>query len=492
MRHGRKKDAEGYHSEPLRAAAEGRRESGDAILRAPPVVRVRMEPVDTLISARWVIPVEPDTRVLEWHSVAVRDGRIVAVLPTTTARERYSAQQELVRPRHAVLPGLVNAHTHSPMTLLRGRAENRALWPWLNESVWPLEARWVDPEFVADGARLAIAEMLRGGVTTFADMYFWPDVVAQVAAEGHMRASIGLVVIDAPTNWCATADEYIEKGLRLHDEYRGDPLISTFLAPHAPYSVGDESLLRLRRLADELELPVTTHLHETLDEIERSIAKYGMRPLERLRRLGLTSPLLTAVHFVHANDDDLDTLVESAAAVVHCPESNLKLGCGTANLPALLGRGIRVALGTDGAASNNDLDVLGEARTAGLLAAGVSGSPGAVLASDLLRMATLEGARVLGLAEVTGSLVPGKWADITCINLGAARSWPVHDVCASLIHSCSSDQVADTWVAGRHVLADRALVYLDHDELLERAETWRQRIDADAPATHPAQPTELA
>jgi 5-methylthioadenosine/S-adenosylhomocysteine deaminase len=436
-----------------------------------------MEPVDTLISARWVIPVEPDTRVLESHSIAVRAGRIVDVLPTSEARRRYVAQQEFERSRHVVLPGLVNAHTHAPMTLLRGRAENRELLPWLTEFVWPLESRWADPEFVADGTRLAIAEMLRGGITTFGDMYFWPDVVAKVAAENHMRASLGLVVVDAPTNWCSTVDEYIEKGLRLHDEYRGDPLVSTFIAPHAPYTVGDETLLRLRRIADELELPVTTHLHETQDEIERSLEKHGQRPLERLRRLGLTGPQFTAVHFVHASAADLDTIVESAAAVVHCPESNLKLGCGTANLPELLGRGIRVALGTDGAASNNDLDLLAEARTAGLLAAGVTGTPGALTSSDLVRMATLEGARVLGLAEVTGSLVPGKWADLCCVDLAAARSWPVHDVCTSLIYSASADQVSDTWVAGRHVLADREHVYLDLDELLARADRWRQRID---------------
>ncbi len=367
-----------------------------------------MEAVDTLVTARWVLPVEPDERVLDDHAVAIRGGRVVAVLPAAEARVRFDAAEILERPHHVLMPGLVNAHTHAAMVLLRGRAENLLLGPWLRSAIWPLERRWVDPEYVRDGTELAIAEMLRGGVTCFSDDHLWPEVVAQVSAGLHMRASIGLVVTEAATSWATTADEYIDRGMRLRDEYKGDPLIATHFAPHAPYSVTDATLTRVRRLADELDLPVAIHLHESAWEVDQGVQKFGRRPLARLAALGLASPQLVAVHMTQVDDQDLDTLAQSGASVVHCPESNLKLGNGVCPLPRLLGRGVRVALGTDGAASNNDLDVLAEARTAGLLASGVSASPGSLVPSDLLRMATLEGARVLGLGDVTGSLVPGQ------------------------------------------------------------------------------------
>jgi len=439
-----------------------------------------MEPVDTLVSARWVVPVEPDERVFDDHAVAIRGGRIVAVLPTAEAMTRFDAAEVVNRPDHVLLPGLVNSHTHAAMVLLRGRAENLLLGPWLRSAIWPLERRWADPEYVRDGTELAIAEMLRGGVTCFADMHLWPEVVAQTAAELHMRASVGLVVTEAATTWATTANEYIDRGMHLRDQYKGDPLITTHFAPHAPYSVSDATLTRVRRLADELDLPVALHLHETAWEVDQSVQKFGRRPLARLADLGLASPLLVAIHMTQVDDADLDTLADAGASVVHCPESNLKLGNGVCPLPRLLGRGVRVALGTDGAASNNDLDVLGEARTAGLLASGVSASPGSLVASDLLRMATLEGARVLGLGDVTGSLVPGKWADLCCLHLREPRSWPVNDVPSTVVYAASSRQVTDTWVAGRRLLADGALIYLDETALLERADAWRTRFETTA------------
>jgi 5-methylthioadenosine/S-adenosylhomocysteine deaminase len=446
---------------------------------------VRMEPVDTLVCARWVLPVEPDARTLDDHAVAVRNGRIVAVLPQADATRRFDAREIVQRPSHVVLPGLVNAHTHAAMSLLRGRAENQSLGPWLKDTVWPLERRWVDPEYVRDGTELAMAEMLRGGTTCFADMHLWPEVVARTAAEAHMRACVGLVVTEAETRWAATADEYIDKGMGLRDEYRGDPLVSVHFAPHAPYSASDATLARVRRLADELEIPVSMHLHETRWEIEQSLANHGVRPLARVAALGLASPLLVAVHMAHADPDDIETLAGAGANVVHCPESNLKLGNGVAPLAQLLGRGVRVALGTDGAASNNDLDLLGEARTAGLLAAGIGATPGTVIATDLLRMATLEGARALGLGDAIGSLVPGKWADLCCVDLRHARSWPVHDVPTALVYSCSSQQVTDVWVAGRHLLADGMLRYLDEQTALERADAWRNRFESGGAAETP-------
>lgn len=438
-----------------------------------------MEPVDTLVFARWVLPVEPDGTALDDHAVAVRAGRIVAVLPAAQARSRFSAAETIERPHHALLPGLVNAHTHAAMSLLRGRAENMPLAQWLQDVIVPIERRWVDPAYVRDGTELAIAEMVRAGVTCFGDMQLWPEVVARTAADAHMRVSVGLVVEQAASRWASSPDEYIEKGMALRDDYRGDPLVATHFALEPSHELDDGTLLRVRRLADELEIPMALPVHESAGEVEASLERRGVRPLQRLARLGLVSPLLVAVHGTQLTETDIDTLANAGAAVVHCPESNLKLGTGVCPAAALLGRGVRVALGTDGPAANNDLDVLSEMRSAGLLAAGVSGRPGVVVASDLLRMATLEGARALGLGETTGSLLAGKWADLCCVDLRAIGSWPVHDVAATLVYACSSRQVTDTWVAGRRLLADGSLQYIDEGLLFERAEAWRVRIGAD-------------
>ena len=437
-----------------------------------------MEPVDTLVCARWVLPVEPDGTVLADHSVAMRAGRIVAVLPTAEALATYLPAELVERPQHAVLPGLVNAHTHAAMTLLRGRAENLPLAPWLQDAIAPIERRWVDPEYVRDGTELAIAEMLRGGVTCFADMQLWPEVVARAAADAHIRVSVGLVVEQAASRWAADPNEYIEKGMALRDDYRGDALVATHFALEPSHALDDATLARVRRLADELEIPVALPVHESQWEVAESVARHGARPLDRLVRLGFASPLLIAVHGTQLSPADIDAIAACGATVVHCPESNLKLGSGVCPAADLLGRGVRVALGTDGAASNNDLDMLSEMRTAGLLAAGVSARPGALVARDLLRMATLEGARVLGLGDSTGSLVAGKWADLCCVDLRTPGSWPVHDVEAALVYACSSRQVTDTWVAGRRVFAAGSLRYIDEESVLERADAWRARFDA--------------
>jgi len=438
-----------------------------------------MEPVDTLVCARWVLPIEPDGTALDDHAVAIRAGRIVAVLPAVEARARFAAAEIIDRPHHALLPGFVNAHTHAAMSLLRGRAENMPLSQWTQDVIAPIERRWVDPAYVRDGTGLAIAEMVRAGVTCFGDMQLWPEVVARTAADVHVRVSVGLVVEQAASRWAGSPDEYIEKGMSLRDDYRGDPLVTTHFALEPSHELADGTLLRVRRLADELEIPMALPVHESAAEVEASVARHGARPLERLARLGLASPLLVAVHGTQLVETDIETLANAGAAVVHCPEANLKLGSGVCPAAGLLGRGVRVALGTDGPAANNDLDVMSEMRSAGLLAAGVSGRPGMVVASDLLRMATLEGARVLGLGETTGSLVAGKWADLCCVDLRAIGSWPVHDVASTLVYACSSRQVTDTWVAGRRVLAEGSLQYIDEDLLFERAEAWRERIGAD-------------
>ena len=437
-----------------------------------------MQHVDTLINARWVIPVEPECRALERHTVAVDAGRIVAVEPTESASGRFSADEVVDRTSHVVLPGLVNAHTHAAMTLLRGIADDLPLMDWLRQHIWPAEARWVSAEFVADGTELAVAEMLLSGTTCFNDMYFFPDVVARTSARLGMRACVGLIVLDFPSPWAGSPDEYLRKGLALRDDYKAHPLISSAFAPHAPYTVSDDALGRVRKLSDELDSPVHVHLHETGEEIAQSVAEHGERPIGRFKRIGLLSPLLTAVHMTHLEAGEIEEAAISKISVVHCPESNLKLASGVCPVAGLVDAGVNVALGTDGAASNNDLDMLGEMRTAALLAKQAAGSAAAVTAGEAVRMATLNGARALGIGEETGSLLPGKWADVIAIDMDRLSTCPVYDAVAQIVYAANREQVSDVWVAGKHLVVDGALVGVDETEILARAREWQLRIAA--------------
>jgi 5-methylthioadenosine/S-adenosylhomocysteine deaminase len=431
---------------------------------------------DLVVAARWVVPVEPAGAVLEDHAVVVAGGRIVAIVPRTEAH-RFTGTV-LERPDHALLPGLVNAHTHAAMTLLRGLADDLPLVEWLEHHIWPVESRWAGPEFVRDGTRLAMLEMIRGGTTCFSDMYYFPDVVADLAVEHHVRATVGMIVIEQPTPWAATVDEYFSKGLAVHDQYRDHPLVRTCFAPHAPYSVSNATLGHLRLLADELEVPVHMHVHETRLEVEQSVRACGLRPLARLEQLGLVSPALMAVHATELDAAEVGLLHERRATVVHCPSSNLKLASGFCPVARLDGAGVNVALGTDGAASNNALDMFGELRLAALLAKAVSGDASALPAARALALATLNGARALGLADEIGSLVPGKWADMICVNLRSAASQPVHHVMSQLAYAVDRAQVSDAWVAGRQVLAGGRATLVDEDEVIGRAAAWCQRLAA--------------
>jgi 5-methylthioadenosine/S-adenosylhomocysteine deaminase len=436
-----------------------------------------MERIDTLLSASWVIPVEPAGEVLAEHAIGIHQGRIVALLPSAQALTRYDAQNHVRLPGHVLIPGLVNTHTHAAMTLMRGIADDLPLERWLTEHIWPAEQRWVNDSLVRDGTRLACAEMMRGGVTCFNDMYFYPDEAGRVASECGMRATIGLIVVDFPTIWARDADEYLAKGTQVHDRFRDDPLIRTAFAPHAPYSVSDAPLARVRTLADELDIPVHIHVHETAAEVSDSQRDFGERPIARLDRLGLLSHRLIAVHMVHLQDAEIARVAECAASVVHCPESNLKLANGFCPLQQLLEAGINVALGTDGAASNNDLDVHGEMRTAALLAKAVAGDAAVVPAARALEMATLNGARALGLDAEIGSLSAGKWADVVALDLSGIETQPVHDPLSHVVYAGGRSLVTHVWIAGRPVLKERALLTIDEEDVIANAEQWRRRMD---------------
>lgn len=432
--------------------------------------------IDTLITARWIIPVEPDGVTLEHHALAIDRGRIADLLPTTEALVKYQPRRIERLEHHALIPGLVNAHTHAAMTLLRGVADDLPLMQWLQEHIWPLEQKWIGEAFVRDGVQLAMAEMIRGGVTCFDDMYFFPEVVAREAVRAGMRAAVGMIVVDFPTAWATDADEYLRKGLALRDDYRHEPLIATVFAPHAPYTVSDEPLARIRTWSEELDCPVHIHLHETADEIHRSGQQYGMRPLKRLDQLGLVGPHLIGVHMTQLEDGEIARLAETGASVVHCPESNLKLASGFCPAAKLLAAGVNVALGTDGAASNNDLDLLGETRTAALLAKAVANDAAALPAHQALRMATLNGAAALGLAAETGSLTIGKSADVVAIGLEHIESLPIYNPVSDLVYAAGRQQVTDVWVAGRQVLKKRELLTLDAAEIREKTLIWRDKL----------------
>ena len=435
-----------------------------------------MQHLDILIYAGWIIPVEPENVVYEQHAIGIQDGKIVAVLPSSEAVRHFSARITHRLTTHLLIPGLINAHTHAAMTLFRSFADDLHLEEWLNNKIWPAEKTHVSKTFVADGTRLAIAEMLRGGVTCFNDMYFFPEVVAKVAEEAGIRATLGLILLEFPTAWAKDADEYLKKGREVHDAYREHPLIKTALAPHAPYSVSDTLLTSAQAMAEELDLPVHIHLHETANEIENAIEKHGERPLTRLEKLGLLSPRLMAVHATQLKNEEINLLASLGVNVIHCPESNLKLASGLCPVTKLLNAGVNVALGTDGAASNDDLDMLGEMRTAALLGKAVSKDASSVPAATALSMATINGAKALGIEALTGSLVPGKSADVVAINMLDIETQPIYNPLSQLVYAVGRDKVTDVWVAGKHLLKSRTLTSLNVHEIKSKTYSWRDKI----------------
>jgi 5-methylthioadenosine/S-adenosylhomocysteine deaminase len=434
--------------------------------------------VSTIIHARWVIPVVPQNCVLDNHSVVISGQQIVDILPSAEVATKYTAKEEYTLENHALLPGLINAHGHSAMSLFRGLADDLPLMEWLNDHIWPAEGQWVNEEFVADGTLLAIAEMIRSGTTCYSDMYFFPNISAQVATEHKMRTQICFPILDFPTAWAQNAEEYIHKGLELFDQYKNCDYVSVAFGPHAPYTVSDEPLKQVAMLSEQLNAPIQIHLHETEFEVQESIEKYGVRPLQRLADLGLLSPALQCVHMTQVNDQDLELLTRNGVHVVHCPESNLKLASGFSPVDKMLKAGINVALGTDGAASNNDLDLLGEMKTAALIAKAVSGDASAVNAHEALEMATINGAKAIGLEDKTGSIEKGKWADIIAVDLGFLDCQPVYDASSHIVYATNSHQVTHSWIGGSIHMKDRQLTMIDTLHLSKRVHSWAEKIKA--------------
>ncbi len=432
--------------------------------------------VDTLIHARWIIPVEPEFVTYDHHSLVINGGKIIDLLPTELAKQTYQGKTTEHLDNHALLPGLINCHTHAAMTLMRGIADDLPLMDWLNNHIWPLEQKWMSETFVKDGTDLAIAEMILGGTTCFNDMYFFPEITAKQAIHHNIRAKVGLIVIDFPSVWARNSDEYIEKGLSLHEQLRQSELCTTAFAPHAPYTVSDEPLQKIKTLADKLELPIHIHLHETLHEVEQAQSNSGQRPLQRLQKLGLINPSLIAVHMTQLTDEEISLFAESGAHIVHCPESNLKLASGFCQVAKCLNAGINVAIGTDGAASNNDLDMFGEMRSAALLGKAVAGDASAIPAMTALRMATINGAKALGLDNCCGSLSIGKAADIIAIDLNHLETQPLYCPVSQIVYAASRQQVTDVWVAGKRLLKNRYLTTFNINDLKAKIADWQQHL----------------
>jgi len=441
---------------------------------------------DQILHARWIAPVHPQSSagptVLDDHALVLADGYIIDLLPAAEADARYRAHERIDLPHHLLTPGLVNLHTHAAMNLLRGTGDDLPLEAWLRSRIWPLERALLSAEFVRDGTRLACLEMLKGGVTCFNDMYFFPDAAADAVQETGIRAVLGIAVIDFPTAWAHDADDYLAKGLAVRDALRDEPLVSFTLAPHAVYTVKDPTFARINVLAEQLDLPIHTHLHETAAEVANEVAASGQRPIARLARLGLVGPRLIAVHAVHLEPAEIALLATCGATIAHCPSSNLKLASGIAPVAQCLEAGVRVGIGTDSAASNNRLDLLGEMRLAALLAKGASGRADAWPAHAVLRAATLDAAAALGLDARIGSLTPGKEADITAFDLSDIAYQPCSDPVAQLLYAADRDTVSDVWVRGRPVVIKRQYATEALVTALQRGKTtlsfWQKRIAA--------------
>ena len=433
-------------------------------------------PIDLLIEARWIIPVEPARVILENHSVAIDKGRIVAILQQSEARLRFAPNEVKQLPHHVLIPGLVNLHTHAAMTLLRGLADDLPLMEWLQQHIWPAEAKHVSAQFVYDGTLIACAEMLRGGTTCFNDMYFYPKAAAQAARAAGMRAVIGLISLDFPTAYATDADDYLAKGLAARDELRDEALLSFCLAPHAPYTVNDRNFAKVLTLAEQCDLPIHLHLHETRAEIDDSVQRFGLRPIERLYRLGLLSPSLIGAHGIHLNADEIALLAQHGCSIAHCPSSNLKLASGIAPISALSASGVNLGLGSDGAASNNRLDLFQEMRLAALLAKGSSEQPETLNAHQALRMATLGGAQALGLDAEIGSIVEGKAADVCAVTIDDVGLVPCYDPASLIVYCAGREHVTDVWVAGQSRVANGNLLAGNEIELINLAALWQNQI----------------
>ncbi len=437
---------------------------------------------DFILHAGWLFSAEPDAEVIEDAALAVKDQRIAAVGPRSDLEANWRSDTVISLPEHLLLPGLVNAHTHGAMVLMRGIGSDLPLRQWLEELIFPLEAKWVTSEYVADGTRLAVAEMIRSGITCFADQYYFPETVAETARSMGIRAQVAVPIIEQPNNWSKSSEEGLRRTTELHDQWRGDDFITIAHGPHAPYTVGIPTFEKIAAISEEIQSQVHIHLHETEQEVTEFRLRHGASPIRRLLDIGLLSPRLQAVHMTALDELDLEIIARNNVGVVHCPQSNALIASGPSPLARLNEAGVRVALGTDGAVTNNSLDLLQEMRAANLLSNAATGNIGRLGAADFVRLGTLQAASVLGRDQEIGSLTVGKWADMIAMDTLRPGAQPVYDVLANALLTNSASSVTHVWVAGRSLLHEGDFTSCDEREVIRHAKHWRDKIAAGAQA----------
>ena len=433
-------------------------------------------PSNFIVSPRWLVPVVPRRSPLENYSVVVQGGKISDMLPAPQADQKYQGLPKYELKEHLLIPGLINMHGHAAMSLLRGYADDLPLMQWLNDEIWPAEARWVEEDFVREGTQLAIAEMLLSGTTTFSDQYFFPNASAEAAIEAGIRCQIAFPILEFPSKWAENAQEYRRKGMQVRDKYRSNSLVQFAFGPHAPYTVADSTFAEILKYSDELQSNIQVHLHETAFEVAESLKEHGKRPIKRLFDLGILGPNTQCVHMTQLNEEDLGILQQTNSSVVHCPSSNLKLASGFCPTKELIARDINLCIGTDGAASNNGLDLLSETRLASLLAKGVGEDPTLLDAQSSLECATINAARALGMEDQIGSIEVGKQADMVAIRLNTPESIPIYNPVSQLIYAANSTNFSHSWIQGKLVMEDRKLTTLHLATITKRAKHWAERI----------------
>ncbi len=429
-----------------------------------------------IISASWIFTSNSEGQLLSDYSIVIENDKIIDLVPQDKVFDEYEANDTYQLTDHILIPGLINTHTHAAMSLFKGFADDLSLQDWLNDYIWPAEKEFINSSFVKDGSILALSEMIKSGVTTFNDMYFFPDATAEAVKELGVRSNIGLVVLDFPTNYATDPEDYLLKGFEFRDKWRNEELITTSIAPHAPYSVSDEAFTLINTYSEELSINIHTHLHETQWEIEDSIEKYGITPVQRLNNLGIIGPSLMAVHCVHLNDQDMATLAKNKVSIVHNPSSNMKLGSGIADIAKMLKQNLNISLGTDSSASNNRLDIMEEMRLAALLIKGSTKSPESFSANEAIKMATINGAKALGLESIIGSIEKNKKADLVAIDLNSIENQPIYNPLTTLVYSSSRSDVSYVWIDGEIKLKDKKLVKIDEERIIQLAKKWQRKL----------------
>lgn len=429
-----------------------------------------------IISASWIFTSNLEGQLLSDYSIVIENDKIIDLVPQDKVFDEYEANDTYQLTNHILIPGLINTHTHAAMSLFKGFADDLPLQDWLNDYIWPAEKEFINSSFVKDGSILALSEMIKSGVTTFNDMYFFPDATAEAVKELGVRSNIGLVVLDFPTNYATDPEDYLLKGFEFRDKWRNEELITTSIAPHAPYSVSDEAFTLINTYSEELSINIHTHLHETQWEIEDSIEKYGITPVQRLNNLGIIGPSLMAVHCVHLNDQDMATLAKNKVSIVHNPSSNMKLGSGIADIAKMLKQNLNISLGTDSSASNNRLDIMEEMRLAALLIKGSTKSPESFSANEAIKMATINGAKALGLESIIGSIEKNKKADLVAIDLNSIENQPIYNPLTTLVYSSSRSDVSYVWIDGEIKLKDKKLVKIDEERIIQLAKKWQRKL----------------